>query len=71
MAIWYILWPLGIFYGYLVYIFPVLVRFTIINLATLFCNPDYPKESRGRYLLFVYRLNANVSIMVSNPEHRA
>jgi hypothetical protein len=34
MAIWYILWPFGIFYGYLVF-FPVLVCCTKINQATL------------------------------------
>jgi hypothetical protein len=33
MAIWYILWPFGIFYGYLVYIFPILVCCTKKNLA--------------------------------------
>jgi hypothetical protein len=33
-AIWYILWPVGIFCGYLVY-FSVLVYFTKENLATL------------------------------------
>jgi hypothetical protein len=32
-AIWYILWPFGIFYGR--YIFPVLVCFATKNLATL------------------------------------
>jgi hypothetical protein len=35
MAIWSILWPFGIFYGHLVYIFPVLVCCTKENLATL------------------------------------
>jgi hypothetical protein len=41
MAIWYILWPFGVFFGHLVYfslfgicIFPVLVCFTNKNLAT-------------------------------------
>jgi hypothetical protein len=35
-AIWYILWPLGIFSGYLEHIFfPVLVRCSKTNLATL------------------------------------
>jgi hypothetical protein len=24
-AIWYILWPFGIFYGYLIHFFPILV----------------------------------------------
>jgi hypothetical protein len=33
-AIWYILWLFGIFVGYLVYIFPVLVCCTKKNLAT-------------------------------------
>jgi hypothetical protein len=35
MAIWYSLWPFGIFNGYLVYLFPVLVCCTKKNLATL------------------------------------
>jgi hypothetical protein len=35
MDIWYILWPFGTFYGYLVEIFPVLVFITMKNLATL------------------------------------
>jgi hypothetical protein len=35
MAIWYMLWPFGIFYGYLVYHFPVLVCCTEKNLAAL------------------------------------
>jgi hypothetical protein len=45
MAIWYILWPLGILCGHLVYfvviwyIFPVLVYFTDTNLATLVLPP--------------------------------
>jgi hypothetical protein len=34
-VIWYILWPLGIAYGNLVYFFPVLVRCPKKNLATL------------------------------------
>jgi hypothetical protein len=35
MAIWYFLWPLGKFYGFWVDLFPVLVCFTMKNLATL------------------------------------
>jgi hypothetical protein len=35
VAIWYVLWPFGIFYGYLVYFFPVLVCCATKNLATV------------------------------------
>jgi hypothetical protein len=35
-VIWYILWPLGIFYCYLLYFPPVLVCCSKKNLATLF-----------------------------------
>jgi hypothetical protein len=34
-AIWYIVWPLGIFVGYLLYISPFLVCCSKKNLATL------------------------------------
>jgi hypothetical protein len=42
-SIWYILWPFGIFYGYLV-LFPVLVCCTKNNLATL----QQRMEKKGR-----------------------
>jgi hypothetical protein len=49
MAIWNILWPLGIFYGHLAhcvfiwYIFPALVSWSKTNLATLL----FSRQSKG------------------------
>jgi hypothetical protein len=37
-AIWYILWPFGIFIGYLVYFFPHFGILSQNNLATLLVN---------------------------------
>jgi hypothetical protein len=40
-TIWYILWPFGVDYGNLVYIFPILVCCNKKNLATLVKNSKW------------------------------